>query len=609
MKHLLSWKNLGHLDQDIYQYNEELAKGNMSLLVSYSAMSAVVFILMLAFRCLVNMSIGIQELPLAAGAVCMAILHYECAGRLQKETDFSGKVRGLLSLFCCIWFLIAAYYDIILHSGMFSVMPCMTLLAMPCLFDFIPSDGLMITMAAYAFMGILEILLVEVSVRTTDLSNMAFAAFIGLVIGWNKASRQLDRIHYLDLFRTIGVLYERAFSINLKTHGVRLLQGSKEFQKLCRETTNAEELIQVMQSAYIADEFRDQYLRFVDLNTMGERLRYSNTAELEYKDVDGIWHRATLIAKRQDRSSDTDLSMIVLVVRNINSQKLRELNYQEFLKKAATDAEHENSQKADYLRRISHDIRTTINGMCGVLMLGERYPDDLERQTEGRRIVMKDAQHLQELLSGVMDINNPADSISFDGVTAHSILSIRKDGTAQSAAADGCGGSDSPEGTNGADIAAASGVSSKDEDHTAAGRKISGELTPEEIEKRLRGTNVLLVEDNDINMEVAEFILEDSGVQVTKAWDGKEAVQLFKDSKEGTFQLILMDLMMPQMNGLDASRMIRASKRSDSNVPIIAMTANAFLDDRENCLKAGMNDQVTKPVSPDRLTAKMAEFL
>ena len=125
----------------------------------------------------------------------------------------------------------------------------------------------------------------------------------------------------------------------------------------------------------------------------------------------------------------------------------------------------------------------------------------------------------------------------------------------------------------------------------------------------LSGKRVLLVEDNDLNMEIAEFYLDHAGAAVVKAWNGKEAVQTFANSKPGTISLILMDLMMPVMDGYEATRAIRALDRPDaSSVPIIAMTANAFDEDRKRSKAAGMNAHLAKPLDMQALLSAAGRF-
>ena len=120
---------------------------------------------------------------------------------------------------------------------------------------------------------------------------------------------------------------------------------------------------------------------------------------------------------------------------------------------------------------------------------------------------------------------------------------------------------------------------------------------PEAQSFSIVGRNILVVEDNDLNMEISRFLLENEGASVTEAWNGKEAVELFARSAPGHFDVILMDVMMPEMDGLEATRRIRAMDRPDAKtVPIIAMTANAFSDDIQRSREAGVNEHLSKPL-------------
>ncbi len=121
-------------------------------------------------------------------------------------------------------------------------------------------------------------------------------------------------------------------------------------------------------------------------------------------------------------------------------------------------------------------------------------------------------------------------------------------------------------------------------------------------EKSIKGLHILLAEDNELNMEIAEFMLQNEGADVIKAWNGQEAVELFRKSEPGEFDVILMDIMMPVMNGYEATKMIRSLDREDAKeVPIIAMTANAFAEDRIRAKAAGMDEHVAKPVDVELL--------
>lgn len=113
-----------------------------------------------------------------------------------------------------------------------------------------------------------------------------------------------------------------------------------------------------------------------------------------------------------------------------------------------------------------------------------------------------------------------------------------------------------------------------------------------------------LVEDNELNREIAQFILEHTGITVVNAENGKEAVEIFKASEQGEFDFILMDVMMPVMDGLEATRIIRKMERPDAvQIPIFAMTANAFSDDRKRCKEAGMTEHLAKPLNSEKMIA------
>ena len=115
-------------------------------------------------------------------------------------------------------------------------------------------------------------------------------------------------------------------------------------------------------------------------------------------------------------------------------------------------------------------------------------------------------------------------------------------------------------------------------------------------EKSIKVLHILLAEDNELNMEIAECMLQKEGADVTKAWNGLEAVEIFRKSIDGEFDVILMDIMMPVMNGYEATKLIRSLDREDARkIPIVAMTANAFTEDRMRAKEAGMDEHISKP--------------
>ena len=137
--------------------------------------------------------------------------------------------------------------------------------------------------------------------------------------------------------------------------------------------------------------------------------------------------------------------------------------------------------------------------------------------------------------------------------------------------------------------------------------------TPDKVNKqtselKIDGLNLLLVEDNELNAEIAETLLSDEGAAVTVAKDGSQAVNIFKEKPEGSFDAILMDIMMPVMDGLTATKKIRTLNHPDAKkIPIIAMTANAFKEDKEKCLAAGMNAHLAKPIEIENVKKVLCE--
>ena len=125
----------------------------------------------------------------------------------------------------------------------------------------------------------------------------------------------------------------------------------------------------------------------------------------------------------------------------------------------------------------------------------------------------------------------------------------------------------------------------------------------------LQGLRVLLVEDNDLNAEIAQFTLDRAGAVVTHAKDGESAVETFAASEPYEYDVVLMDIMMPGIDGLEATRQIRALDREDAaTTPIIAVSANAFADDRRLSCEAGMDAHLSKPVSAQELVEALAHI-
>ena len=372
---------------------------------------------------------------------------------------------------------------------------------------------------------------------------------------------------------------------------------------------------------------------------------------------------------------------------------------------AAKKAEAANEAKTEFLQRMSHDIRTPINGICGMVNMAEHYAGDLEKQTEYRTKVKKASNLLLELVNEILDMSKlesgeiVLEEIPFNlSSISREVFAVIKQMAAEQnirivwekkeiTHRDFIGSpgyvkrvmmnilsnavkynrenghiyitcteipSEQPGMTTMEFVCRDTGIGMTEafqkqifepfaQEHTGSRTKFAGtglgmpiskkliekmggtitfesaegigttfvirvpfkidldvdirEEQADVSEKSIKGLHILLAEDNELNMEIAEFMFQNEGTEVTKAWNGQEAVELFEKSRPGEFDVILMDIMMPVMNGYEATKMIRSLDREDAKViPIIAMTANAFAEDRLRAKEAGMNEHIAKPV-------------
>ena len=377
---------------------------------------------------------------------------------------------------------------------------------------------------------------------------------------------------------------------------------------------------------------------------------------------------------------------------------------------AAKKAEAANEAKTEFLQRMSHDIRTPINGICGMVNMADHYADDMEKQKEYRTKVKEASNLLLELVNDVLDMSKlesgeiVLEKIPFNlnKIFMEVFVVIEQMAAEQNirikwekkeithCALIGSPGyvkrvmmnilskavkynrenghiyiscieipSEQPEMTTMEFVCQDTGIGMTEEfqkcvfepfaqEHTGSRTKFAGtglgmpitkklvekmggtitfesekgvgttfvirvpfkidpdadkrEERKDVSEKSIKGLHILLAEDNELNMEIAEFVLQNEGADVTKAWDGQEAVELFRNSEPGEFDVILMDIMMPVMNGYEATKMLRSLDREDAKtIPIIAMTANAFTEDRIRAKEAGMDEHIAKPVDVELL--------
>ena len=377
---------------------------------------------------------------------------------------------------------------------------------------------------------------------------------------------------------------------------------------------------------------------------------------------------------------------------------------------AAKKAEAANEAKTEFLQRMSHDIRTPINGIRGLVNMADHYADDMERQTEYRTKVKEASNLLLELVNDVLDMSKlesgeivleeipfnlssisrevfvvieqmaaeqnirvawekkeitHRDFIGSPGYVKRVMMNIlsnavkynKENGQIYVSCVEIP--SEQPEMTTMEFVCRDTGIGMAEEfqkhifepfaqEHTGSRAKFAGtglgmaiskklveemggtitfeskkgvgttfvirvpfkidldadkrEESKDVSEKSIKGMHVLLAEDNELNMEIAEFLLQNEGAEVTKAWNGQEIVELFRKSESGEFDVILMDIMMPIINGYEAAKRIRSLDREDAKkIPIIAMTANAFTEDRIRAKEAGMDEHIAKPIDVELL--------
>lgn len=153
----------------------------------------------------------------------------------------------------------------------------------------------------------------------------------------------------------------------------------------------------------VAPEFQERMREFLDASTLAERLKNREEVSTEYRAITGVWHQARFIVKLRNEAGE--VTNVLYVTRDINDQKISELESREELRRTAQEAEKANLAKTDFLRRMSHDIRTPINGIQGCVNIADRYPDDLELQQEARTRIRTASSYLLNLVNDVLDMN------------------------------------------------------------------------------------------------------------------------------------------------------------------------------------------------------------
>mgnify|MGYP004518135365 FL=1 len=403
--------------------------------------------------------------------------------------------------------------------------------------------------------------------------------------------------------------------------------------------------------------------------------------------------------------------------RYLEQQREHDEAYKEQLREAARAAEKANKAKTEFLQRMSHDIRTPINGIRGFIEMGNYYKDDLAKQAEYREKIWQSSGFLLDLVNEVLEmgklssgeiqmeeipfnlrelcnevkgivtpqaqekgvefivkkdelpypcligspvhvkrilLNIVGNAVKYNKNNGRVYITLVESKTDDETmlvefkcedtgigiskrflphvfdafAQDSDIARSSYEGTGlGMPIAKSlvdkMGGTLDVESEKGVGTTFTMRIPfkkaaeqPSEEQKQeapdielVKGMHVLLAEDNKLNMEIAQFFLDTAGITSKCVLNGKEAVEAFEDSAVHEYDAVLMDIMMPFMNGMEATQKIRALEREDAGtVPIIAMTANAFVEDKKQAMAAGMTDYITKPLQMDLLLHLLAKY-
>ncbi len=519
--------------------------------------------------------------------------------------------------------------------------------------------------------------------------------------------RELSRQY--GIIRTVSHIYTMTVLVDIEKRTYKLLKRPNISGSFKDEGEINEASFDSFVS-HVDERYREGFLRFIKMSTIDERLCGQEYFEYNYKDDTGEWISDQIIA--QTRGENGKVASFILTRKNISAQKKSELEYQRKLEAAVKNEQLANQSKTEFLRRMSHDIRTPINVIVGMIEISDRNPSNFEILTSCRKKCRVAVEYLLELVNDILTMNKlDADSsendaafsleeevrrmyliaverakavgaqllppevksekrllcgnslylrqimmnivinaIRYSGDGGKVRVSVSEEPCAQRRELaevkficedNGIGMSrdfqekmfepfaqenSSDKSGVGLGLSIVRKLVDKLGGHidvdSEKGRGTRFEITlpyryanPAEKSRKggkksgtsIEGFTILLAEDNELNMEIAEYIIKDAGAKAVRARNGREAVELFEKSKPYEIDAVLTDMTMPVMDGLEEARQIRALDRPDAKeVPIIAMTANLFEDDIKACTEAGMTGFVAKPLDVENLLSMIA---
>lgn len=528
----------------------------------------------------------------------------------------------------------------------------------------------------------------------------------------------------VQMLKALQTIYFLLFCVNLETGHYDAVYIAPWMRAAIPESGDYNTLRKLFIDGFIVPAFREDIDTHMSIPYIRETLNRQNLSDVRksfYVDYQAIREDRTPWCRVSATPVDFDESgkprHILALVQDIDQDKAREADYQAQIINEVNKTKIANNAKTDFLRRISHDIRTPINGIQGYIDMAAKHPENAELQERCRRNISMTLRILLELVNSILDMGDlesneiileekPFDLTALLNGVNTTMLPLAKEKnihyevvrcgalpfthligsprhlsqiimnlTSNAVKYTNPGGnirvhtqliSHTEDSVTYAFVCEDNGVGMSEEfqqhiyepftqerinarttyegiglglsivkklvdamngtitcqSKKGVGTTFRVELTfkldrrqeavlslPEQkADTTLNKRNILLAEDNALNMEIAECILTELGAKVTKAWNGKEAVDIFAASAPGHFDLILMDIMMPEMGGREATRSIRAMNRPDAkSVLIMAMSANSLQEDIQKNRDAGMNDHISKPISSDELKKALLE--
>lgn len=584
----------------------------------------------------------------------------------------------------------------------------------------------------YVFYPSSEVFTNMLPVVTTAIAVYAILCLFVEVFRYNADKKHFEEERkQLNTIRAVSTLYIATSVLHLKERTFEGISVPERSQKILDETKDADEVGRLLAERIIMPEHQKAYIEFLNFDTIPERIKEKGSLSDIFMDVNGVWFATYLVPMEYDTSEN--VTEVLFLSRNINDYKQNEEQYKEKLRKTAREAELASAAKTSFLQRMSHDIRTPINGIKGMASIAGKSLDKPERAKECIDKIIVSADYLYALLDDILRMskletgevffeekafdmqeileetsafiaerakekqidftceikeivhthvigsplhfrqvlqNIMSNAVKFNRIGGQIKVSCRevseiggqvkfefvcedtgigisqefqksifdlfaqeKDSARTDYEGSGLGLPIVKElldkGGGTITFHSEKGKGStfivtvplkineefREEDEQVYLR--NKEKGPNKISERLaditkysiKGVHILLVEDNAINMEIAECMLEEKEAVITEAHNGKEAVEIFSSSQEYAFDVILMDIMMPEMNGLEATKMIRSMERADAaDIPIFAMTANAFVEDIRECHEAGMNEHFAKPLDIKKMVRTIHKY-